>query len=405
METIVGDKTGQGQKKSKESMLDYLARQGALKMLTEALDEEVTAFLDRRRYERAKTEAKGYRNGRRTRQVAVLGAGLELSVPRVAGVEYRSNILTPYQRRSPGVDELFRRLYLEGLSSRDFEPALRSLVGESSTLSASSIQRLALQFQRDFEAFGRRDLSRKRYAYVWADGVYLKAGLESEKAAILVLVGVNENGRKELISVMEGYRESYESWREIWRGVKERRLISPLLVIGDGIAGLWKAIEEVYPTAKSQRCWKHKMMNVLDKVPSLKQEEVLDRLRAAYQTDTREKAEQHLAVLAEELQNRYPRAAQCIREDQEALLRYFDYPPAHWIHLKTTNPIESIFASVRLRTYVLKRFQKAHAAAAFVFKIIERLSQNWQRIDRPELVARLWAEQSKGKKIKMAMAA
>jgi putative transposase len=393
METILEQKKGE----KKESMLDVLARQGALKMLTEALDEEVTAFLERRRYERAKRGAKGYRNGRRTRQVTVLGGGLEVPVPRVSGVEYRSNILEPYQRRSPGVDELFRRLYLEGLSSRDFEPALRSLIGESSTLSASSIQRLAVKFQRDFEAFGRRDLSKKRYAYVWADGVYLKAGLEDEKAAILVLVGINEQGRKELISVMEGYRESYESWREIWRGVKERRMASPQLVIGDGIAGLWKALVEVYPSAKSQRCWKHKMVNIVDKVPSLKQAEVLDRLRAAYQTDTRDKAEQHLAVLAEELQSRYPKAAQCIRDDQESLLRYFDYPTAHWIHLKTTNPIESIFASVRLRTYVLRRFQKAHAAAAFVYKIIDRLSINWRRIERAELVQRLWNEQKKNK--------
>jgi len=395
METIVGDKRDE----KKESMLDFLARQGALKMLTEALDMEVTAYLERRRYERAKAEAKGYRNGRRLRQVAVLGANLTIPMQRVSGADYRSSILAPYQRRSAGVDELFRRLYMEGLSSRDFEPALRSLIGEGTTLSASSIQRLAIQFQRDFEAFGRRPLSKKRYAYVWADGVYLKAGLESEKAAILVLIGVNENGRKELISVMEGYRKSYESWREIWRGVQARKMAAPLVVIGDGIPGLWKALSEVYPTAKDQRCWKHKMVNVLDKVPRLKQEEVLDRLRAAYQTDTREKAEQHLAVLAEELQNRYPRAAQCVRQDQEALLRYFDYPAPHWIHLKTTNPIESIFASVRLRTYVLRRFPKAHTAAAFVYKIIERLALNWRLIDRPELIQRLWTEQQKHKTV------
>lgn len=399
MEMIVDEKRG----KKKESMLDVLARQGALKMLTEALDREVTDFLERQRYERAKREAKGYRNGKRVRQVTVLGGGMAIPVQRVSGVEYQSSILAPYQRRSPGVDELFRRLYLEGLSSRDFEPALRSLLGDESTLSASSIQRLAIKFQRDFEAFGRRDLSKKRYAYVWADGVYLKAGLESEKAAILVLVGVNDHGRKELISVMEGYRESYESWKEIWRGVQERGMAAPLVVVGDGIAGLWKALADIYPTAKEQRCWKHKMVNILDKVPSLKQDEVLDRLRAAYQTDTRAKAEQHLAVLAEDLQNRYPKAAQCIRQDQEALLRYFDYPAAHWIHLKTTNPIESIFASVRLRTYVMRRFQKAHAAAAFVCTIIQRLSYGWRPILRPELIQRLWAEQ--GKKIKVALAA
>lgn len=399
METILEQK---GRRK-KESMLDFLARQGALKMLTEALDMEVTAFLERKRYERAKETAKGYRNGKRERQVTVLGGTLEVPVQRVAGVEYRSEILAPYQRRSNGVDELFRRLYLEGLSSGDFEPALKSLIGDGTTLSASSIQRLAIKFQRDFEAFGRRDLSKSRYSYVWADGVYLKAGLESEKAAILVLMGVNEEGRKELISVMEGYRESYESWREIWRGVKERRMAAPLLVIGDGIAGLWKALAEVYPSSKGQRCWVHKMRNVVDKVPKAKQEEVLERLRVAYQTDTREKAEQHLAVLAEDLDPRYPKAAQCVRQDQETLLRYFDYPAAHWAHIKTTNPIESIFAGVRLRTYVLRRFQKAHTGAAFVFKIIERLSLNWRRIERHEVVKRLWAEQDR--KVKLAVAA
>jgi putative transposase len=379
----------------KESVLDFLARQGALKMLTEALEEEVAVFLERRRYERAKREAKGYRNGRRERQVTVLGSTLQVAMPRVAGVEYRSGILSPYQRRSEGVDELFRRLYLEGLSSRDFEPALKSLIGDGTTLSASMIQRLAVKFQRDFEDFGRRDLSKSRYTYVWADGVYLKAGLESEKAAILVLVGVNAQGYKELVSVMEGYRESYESWREIWRGVQERGLPAPLLVIGDGIAGLWKAVSEVYPTAKDQRCWKHKMVNIVDKVPRAKQEEVLDRLRAAYQTDTREKAQQHLALLAEDMETRYPKAAQCIRADQDALLRYFDYPAQHWVHLKTTNPIESIFAGVRLRTYVLRRFQKAHTGAAFIYKIIQRLSQNWRPIQRPDVIKRLWNEQEK----------
>ena len=399
METILEQKKGE----KKERMLDVLARQGALKMLTEALEMEVTDFLERRRYERAKAQAKGYRNGKRERQVTVLGGTLSVPVQRVSGVEYQSSILSPYQRRSPGVDELFRRLYMEGLTSQDFEPALRSLLGEGTTLSASSIQRLAVKFQRDFEAFGRRDLSKKRYAYVWADGVYLKAGLESEKAAILVLVGVNDHGIKELIGVMEGYRESYESWREIWRGVKERGLVAPLVVVGDGIAGLWKAVADIYPTTKAQRCWKHKMVNILDKVPQPKQEEVLARLRVAYQTDTREKAEQHLAVLAEDLDARYPRAAQCVRQDQEALLRYFDYPAAHWIHLKTTNPIESIFASVRLRTYVLRRFQKAHSGAAFVYKIIERLSLKWRPVHRPELVKRLWAEQ--GKKVRLAIAA
>ena len=382
-------------KENKESMLDFLAREGAKKMLVEALDEEVTQFLERRRYERAKGEAKGYRNGKRERKLTVLGAGLKLAVQQVEGVDFRSAILAPYQRRSNGVEELFRRLLIEGLSTRDFEPALRALIGDGTTLSASTLQRLAAKFQADLDAFNRRDLSRERYAYVWADGVYLKAGLEGEKTAVLVLVGVNSEGKKELIALMEGYRESYESWREIWRGVRDRGLAAPLLVIGDGIPGLWRALAEVYPTAKDQRCWLHKMRNVVDKVPKAKQDEVLDRLRVAYQAERREDAEQHLALLAEDLEPRYPKAADCLRLDHQALLRYFDYPPEHWVHLKTTNPIESIFAGVRLRTYVLRRFQKARTGVAFVYKIIQRLSQFWKPIQKAEAVEKLIIEQEK----------
>ena len=387
METIVNEK--------KESMLDFLAREGAQKMLTEALEEEVTQFLERRRYERAKIEAKGYRNGKRERKLTVMGASLKVPVPQVDGVDFHSSILAPYQRRSNGVDELFRRLLVEGVSTRDFRPALQALLGEGATLSPSTVQRLAVKFQADLDEFNRRDLSLQRYPYIWADGVYLKAGLEGEKTAILVLVGVKTDGQKELVALMEGYRESYESWREIWRGVRDRGLVAPLVVIGDGIAGLWRAGAEIYPMAKDQRCWVHKMRNVVDKVPKAKQQEVLDRLRVAYQAETRPIAQEHLALLAEDLDPRYPRAADCIRDDQEALLRYFDYPKEHWVHLKTTNPIESIFAGVRLRTYVLRRFQKARTGVAFVYKIIQRLSQFWSPIQNAEVLEKYFVEQEK----------
>jgi transposase-like protein len=391
MKTIVNEKEAE----HKESMLDFLAREGARKMLAEALEEEVTMYLERRRYERAKNLEKGYRNGSRERKVQVLGAGLKLSVPQVDGGEFESSILRPYQRRTEGVEELFRRLYLEGLSSRDFEPALRALIGDGATLSASTILRLAGKFQSDLATFNRRDLSRTRYAYVWADGVYLKAGLEKENTALLVLVGVNAKGTKELIALMEGYRESRDSWKEIWRGVEERGMPAPLLVIGDGIGGLWEAVAAVYPTAKDQRCWKHKMRNVVDKVPKAKQDEVLNRLRVAYQAERREEAENHLALLAEDLEVRYPSAAACVRKDHDALLRYFDFPKEHWVHLKTSNPIESVFAGVRLRTRVVRRFQKSRTGVAFVYKIIERLAQFWKPIEKPELVMGLFVEREK----------
>ena len=395
MNMIVNKKKGE----KKESMLDFLAREGARKMLAEALEEEVNQFLGRKKYERSEEPAVGHRNGTRERTVTVLGGTLRVPFQKVAGVDYRSSILAPYQRRSEGVDELFRRLLVEGLSTRDFEPALRALIGDGTTLSASTLQRLAQKFAADLAAFNRRDLSDKRYAYRWADAVYLKAGLEGEKTALLVLVGVNAQGRKELVALMEGYRESHASWKELLRGVAARGLGAPLLVIGDGIPGLWKALGEVYPSAKEQRCWIHKMRNVVDKVPKAKQEEILDRLRVAYQAESRAVAEQHLALLADELEARYPKAAECVREDHDALLRYFDFPKAHHRHLKTTNPIESIFSGVRLRTNVVRRFQKARNGVAFVYKIVDRLSQFWATIEQPQLIGQLWVEQEKMEKI------
>jgi len=233
----------------KSNLLDILAREGARKMLNEALEEELNLFLERRRYEREKLARKVYRNGTRERQVTVLGANLDLEMPKVRGQRFHSTILLPYQRRSAGVDELFRKLYVEGLSSRDFEPALRALLGDQATLSSSTVMRLAKKFQQDLAGFMGRDLSTTRYVYVWADGVYLKAGLEKENTALLVLVGVNEQGKKELIALLEGYRESRASWKEIWRDVQGRGLRAPRLVIGDGIPGLWEAIAEVYPEA------------------------------------------------------------------------------------------------------------------------------------------------------------
>lgn len=377
----------------KENLLDSLAREGARKMLTEALEEEVTQFLERRRHVREKLVAKGYRNGMRKRKVTLMGMSLPIDIQKLRGRVFHSSILKPYQRRSAGVDEMFRRLYVEGLSSRDFEPALRALLGDQATLSSSTILQLALKFQEEFRRFMRQELSERRYAYIWADGVYLKAGLEKENTALLVLIGVNSDGKKELIAVMEGYRESRESWKEIWRGVKDRGLPAPLLAIGDGIPSLWEAVAEVYPEAAGQRCWKHKMVNVLDKVPKSKEKEVLARLRLAYEAEKRSDAEEHLALLATDLEDRYPNAAMCLRKDQDYLLRYFDFPKEHWVHLKTTNPIESIFAGVRLRTRVVRRFRRSRTGVAFVFKIIERLSIFWARIEKPELLEELFVKQ------------
>jgi transposase-like protein len=372
--------------------LEELARQGARQMLVTALQEEVETYLGRDRYQRT-GEFRGYRNGSTGRTVT-LGAGtMDLPVPRVrdvpAGQEpFESKVLRKYQRRSDTIDATFMNLFIEGLATRDFEPALRLLVGQDAPLSPSTISRLTGQFKEQYEAFDRQDLHGRTFLYVWADGIYLKAGLGTEKVCLMVLIGADTAGQKHLIALREGYRESTDSWGGLLADCIQRGLNEPACWIGDGNLGLWAAIDAQSPHAAQQRCTNHKTMNVVDKLPKRERPEAIQRLRAIWQADS-EKLARQLAerFIRDSRQAGYDRAADCLEKDLDRCLTFYRFPEAHWPHLRTSNPIESIFGAVRLRTNAARRFKKTKSGVWLVHQVIERLSKRWRRLCSAHLCA------------------
>lgn len=371
--------------------LDVIAREGARRMLVSALDAEVTEFLGRQRYERTELSP-GYRNGYGKERRVTLGSGtVAIRAPRVRDTEERfaSQVLPAYQRQSQAVKELIPELYVQGLATGDFEPALRGLLGEGASLSPSTVVRLKAQWEAEYETWRTRSLGDHQYAYLWCDGVYPKAGLQGDKTAFLIVLGANENGEKEPLAVIEGYRESTESWAEVLRDLKARGLTDPKLFAGDGALGLWGAIDTVYPKADHQRCWVHKMRNVLVYFPKRLHLEVKRLLRQMYDATTRNQAEKLMVQFAETYGNEYPRAVECLLKDQESLLTFYRYPQQHWVSLKTTNPIESIFAVVKLRTNATRRIKSPRSALYLIFQLILRAQRNWRRLNAPHLVRKV----------------
>ncbi len=376
-----------------EKSLDELALEGARRMLKAVLESEVEEFLGRRSYERTE-EFRGYRNGYgKSRKVAVGSGTVQIRAPRVreGRVRFKSQVLPSYQRQSQKVKELIPELYLHGLATGDFELALRGFLGEGASLSASSVTRLKEKWEAEYEAWRKRPLSTGGYAYLWCDGVYPKAGLQGDKTAFLVILGANENGEKEPLTIVEGYRESTESWAEVLRDLKARGLTDPKLFCGDGALGLWGAIDKVYPQADHQRCWVHKMRNVLNHFPKRLHGEVKGFLQRIYKVDARNEAETLMAQFAETYEREYPRAVECLLKDQDALLTYFAYPKEHWVSLKTTNPIESIFATVKLRTNAARRIKSPRSALYLIFQLIQRAQHRWRRLNAPHLVTKVLA--------------
>lgn len=381
-----------------DDMLEQLVRQGARKMLQQMLEAEVAEFLGRDRYERG-GEFRGYRNGHHGERTIGVGMGaVEVRVPRVSDVPaevapagYRSEIVESYQRRSRTQERLLVRLYLEGLASGDFEPVFRALVGETAGLSEDTILKLRQEWQSEYESWKRRPLS-GRYVYIFADGLYLKAGREREKTAVLTILGVREDGRKELLAMEEGYRESTESWAGVLRSLKERGLTqAPLLVIGDGALGLWAAVDEVFPEARQQKCWNHKAINVIDRLPKRLQPEARKRLREIMAAPSRRECTELRDGYCEELRAiGQAAAAGCLERDWEEMTAFYDFPGEHWRHLRTSNPIESIFAGVRLRTNAAKRMRVRENALYLVFKLVCRLSLNWRALDGPNQIRLLF---------------
>jgi putative transposase len=370
--------------------LEAMIRAAAQRMIQAAVEDEVTEFLQRLPHHKVKRAPAftGYRNGyHRERTVSTAVGGLRVRVPRVAEApqKYQSQLVQPYKRRSQGLDELFPKLFVEGLATRDFEPALRCLVGSEAPLSPSTISRLNAQFKDDYRKWKARDLSRLRIVYVWVDGVYLKAGIADEKLCALVVIGVDVTGQKHLLGLAEGYRESAESWAEVLRDLRSRGLKEPALAVADGALGFWAALAEVWPQTKKQQCWLHKTRNILDKLPDKERTEAAQRLRAM-----------HLATdvvaarwLAEKLIREwrvvgYERAAECLAQALERLLTFYEFPVEHAKHIKTTNVVESPFATVRLRTNSAKRFRTSRSGLHLLFKVLEKCEQRWQRLSSPE---------------------
>ena len=278
-------------------------------------------------------------------------------------------------------------LYLHGLSSGDFVPALEQFLGTSAGLSPATVTRLTAQWQADHQAFQDRDMSTSDYVYVWADGVHLRVRLDQAKACVLVLVGVRVDGTKELIALEEGYRESSEAWAGLLRDCARRGMRAPVLAVGDGALGFWNALREVFPETREQRCWVHKTANILDALPKSAQPAAKRAVQEIYNAEDKEHAHAAIKAFANQYGAKYPKVVKRLTDDEEELLAFFDFPAEHWIHLRTTNPIESTFATVRLRTKVTKGAGSRAAALAMVFKLIESAQARWRAVNAPHLVA------------------
>ncbi len=372
-----------------DDVLEATVRSGAQKVLQCAVEMEVDEFLGRLHYVRS-SDFRGYRNGHLpTRKVGTGMGAVEVRLPRVSDVPadvepFQSEIVDKYQRRSATQQRLLARLYLEGLSSGDFEPVFRALVGETAALSSTSILRMREEWEIEYRAWRDRTIT-DRYVYLYADGVYLKAGLEREKTALLVIIGVRADGVKELLAMEQGYRESTESWLGVLRSLRDRGLTdAPLLAMGDGGLGFWSALSEVFPATRHQRCWNHRRMNVLDKLPKRLHKEAGERLHAMYEAPTRAECTRRRDEYCAQLRAQgHPDTAACLERDWDAFVAFYDFPEEHWQHLKTSNPIESVFAGVKLRTNATKRMHVRENALYLVFKLVCRLGTNWRRINAP----------------------
>ena len=306
-------------------------------------------------------------------------------------IRFSSSILPLWARRTRRLDALLPVLYLRGISSGDFSEALSALLGkEAANLSPSVISRLTSGWKDEYEQWQRRDLSARHYVYVWADGVYLQARMEDNAECMLVLIGATPEGRKELIGFATGFRESCQSWRELLVDLKARGLaIAPKIAAGDGALGFWKAIEEVFPATRHQRCWVHKTANVLNKAPKSAQPQMKKDVAEVWMSPDRASAEAAIAVFADKWGAKYPKAAECLVKDRHALLAFYDFPAEHWAHLRTTNPIESVFATVRHRTVRCKGALSSDTAKLMVFKLVMAASASWHRLKGENLLPKV----------------
>ena len=381
------------------SLLDEIVRDGARQMLAAALKAEVAAYIDAHAGELDESGRRlVVRNGSHAgREVLTAAGAVAVTAPRVndkridadTGERQRfsSAILPAWARKSPQMTEVLPLLYLHGLSTSDFGPALEQFLGSSAGLSATTITRLTSQWQEEAKAFGARDLSGTDFVYLWVDGIHLKVRLEQEKLCLLVMIGVRSDGRKELVALADGYRESTESWADLLRSCRRRGMIAPVLAVGDGALGFWKAMREVFPATREQRCWFHKQANVLSCLPKSAQPGAVAAMREIYNAEDLDHAQVAIKAFEIDYGAKYPKAVAKIVDDADVLLEFYKYPAEHWIHLRTTNPIESTFATVRLRTKVTKGPGSRAAGIAMAYKLIDAAQARWRAVNAPHLVA------------------
>jgi putative transposase len=387
-------------KEESKTALEAIIQEGARSLLQEAIRNEVTEYINRFKHRR---DAEGHRlvvrNGFLPEREIVTGVGpLRVKQPRVRdrreGEVFTSNILPRYMRRVPSVDNLIPVLYLKGISTGDFAQVLESILGKNASgLSATNIVRLKRFWEEEYQQWSRRDLSHKRYVYFWADGIYFNVRLEdpeNDRQCILVIMGTMEDGTKELVSVLDGYHESKQSWQEMLRDLKQRGLKeSPKLAVGDGGLEFWAAIPGEFPETSEQRCWVHKTANILDKMPKSIQGRAKVQIRNMYMAPTREEAMKAYDHFLYQYAVKYEKACECLKRDEESLFAFYDFPAEHWVHIRSINPIESTFATVRHRTKRTKGCGSRLATLTMIFKLALEAQKTWKRIKGHQLIGKV----------------
>ena len=377
-----------------ENPLNELLKQGAQQLLAQAIEAEVQVLLEQLSALQVNGKQGVVRNGYLPERRLQTGLGdIPVKVPKVrdrtgSGIKFNSKLVPPYLKRTKNIEELVPWLYLRGISTGDMQPALESLLGkEAKGLSANSVSRLKQQWEAEYEQWRKRDLSKRRYVYVWADGVYSKVRMD-DKLCLLVVIGVDDTGRKEVLTVVDGYRESEANWLEVLTQLQSQGMtIAPELAIGDGALGFWNAVTKFWPTTRHQRCWVHKTANILNKVPKSVQPRMKESLQDIWMAETRDEAYKAFRLFEQRYGAKYPKATECLVKDKDEMLAFYDFPAEHWAHVRTTNPIESMFATVRLRTNKTKSCGSRKTTLAMAFKLMKTAESNWRRLRGFKLLA------------------
>lgn len=368
--------------------LTEFIRQGARDLIAQALETELNELLEQFSHQTTDGKQSVVRNGYLPKRTVQTGVGdVEVQVPKIRdrsgnGIKFNSKLIPPYLKRTKKVEEFLPWLYLKGVSTGDFTEALTALLGpEAKGLSPRTIGRLKKSWIKEHSEWSKRDLTDKNYVYWWADGVYFNIRSDNDRQCMLILMGATPEGKKELIAVEDGFRESEQSWTELLQDLFSRGLTKPpMLAVGDGALGFWKALNKIYPKTRHQRCWVHKTANILNKIPKSQQKKAKQALQEIWMAATREEAYEAFDRFLSRFGAKYPKAAECLEKDKEELLAFYDFPAQHWVHIRTTNPIESTFATVRLRTAKTRSCVSRQTILSMVFKLVQSAEKRWRRL-------------------------